>query len=127
MSELITGMLTLMSVWVGSQLTRNNQYNAWLLEKRAEAFPEYMQRMEKCLLYASNLLENWDNSLEKKIKMTELYFPVSYQVNIIKMYISSETRDEFKQLTKEIWGFYSGLTKTENNKRPIYKRLERIQ
>lgn len=127
MSELIAGGLALVGIWIGSLLTRQNQHRTWLLEKRAEAFPEYLQSMEKCLLYVSEILENWDDSLETKIKMTELYSPVSYQVNIIKMYISSETRDEFNQLTKEIWGYYSGLSKKENNKSPIYKRVERIQ
>ena len=127
MSGLIAGGLALAGVWIGSLLNRQTQHRTWLLEKRAEAFPEFLQRIEKCLLYVSSVLENEDDSLETKIKITELYFPVSYQVNIIKIYISPETRGEFSQLTKEIWGHYSGLSRKENNKNPIYKRLERIQ
>ncbi len=127
MSELIAGGLALVGVWVGSFLNRQTQHRTWLLEKRAEVFPEFLQRIEKSLLYVSRVLENEDDSLETRIKITELYFPVSYQVNIIKLYISPKSRAEFSQLTKEIWGHYSGLTPKENNKSPIYKRLERIQ
>lgn len=127
MSELIVGGMALAGVWIGSILNRQTQQRTWLLEKRAEAFPEYLQRMEKCLLSAIRVFENEDDCIETNIKITELYFPVSYQADLVKLYISPETRSEFSQLTKEIWGHYSSLTKKNTNKDRIYKNLERIQ
>lgn len=108
--------------------TQQAQHHKWLLERRAEAFAKFLQMIEEARRSMSDTI--YDRQLEeqeKNLRLSELCLPVMTYVRIVRLYLPSDTRDEFYERAKDYVDRYSTFDLGDTRLRKVNEDMDKIQ
>jgi len=134
MCSIAGGLFTLVGIWIAAELHLRNKHKTWLMERRAEVFVEFLNRLDNCFHGLSDIEKEIEEKCERsqwkqewKIALTENYVPVSEQEKRVRLYISSEAKESFSILVKNIKGIYTDLDSPSGSRGNIYCYIDDIQ
>jgi hypothetical protein len=101
---IVSGLFALMGALIGVFIQRNTQHQNWLLEKRAEAFAEFLQRFEVSRREASDIIYNSEEKVsELETQILEAYEPTFIYSKIVRLFLSDDSKEEFSKLVHNYW------------------------
>jgi hypothetical protein len=127
LTAFIAGTFALIGAVLGSRTERKARHQAWLVEKRAEVFAEFLSRLDNYVKEAIDL-DKWGNSEKRRRKLIDIYFPVRDQSTIVRLFLEEELRGEFSKVVEELYDIHSkGILKGREKYSTIAKRRRQIQ
>jgi len=114
--------------FLGLYFTQQAQHHKWLLEKRAEVFSKFLQMMDDARRSMSDTIYNRDlGEQERHLRLTELCLPVMSYARIVRLYLPSDTRDEFYERAKDYVDRYSTPELGDTRLKKVNEDMDRIQ
>ena len=124
----VAGLFSLLGVFVGAWLARQTDREKWLRQERSATFAEFLRQVHTVrmksldIIYAKSKPEN-----EKDMQVTELFVSLNIQENIVRLYLSSQDRDTFSALKKELWLLHSPTGDQTRRIKRVDEVLSRFQ
>lgn len=104
LQAITAGLFALLGGFAGAALARRTEYEKWLRQERSTAFAEFLRQMhdarEKAIetLYSTAL-----DDQSRNIKLTEIFFHLSKQESVARLYLNKAARESLSELRKELW------------------------
>jgi len=127
-SLLITAFSALAGAFLGAFLTRQTQHQKWLLERRSEAFAEFLLRCDEAFKNGADVLhknKNEDNLAG--LLFLDAYQPMLTYSKLVRLYLPAEEREEFSMLANNIWALHSQIDLGDERMHRINENTNRIQ
>jgi len=127
LTAVIAGAFALIGAVLGSRTERKARHQAWLVERRAEVFAEFLSRLHHYVKEAIDL-DTWRDSGKRRRKLIDIYLPVHDQSTIVRLFLKEELRGEFSKVVEELYNIHSkGMLKGRERYSTIAKKRRHIQ
>jgi hypothetical protein len=114
--------------FLGLYFTQQAQHHKWLLERRAEVFSKFLQMIDDARRSMSDTIYNTALAkMERDMRLNELCLPVMSYVRIVRLYLPSDTRDEFYERAKDYVIRYSTPDLGDTRLKKVNEDIDRIQ
>ena len=134
MTAFISGFLALSGAFLGAYLTRQTQREKWLLERRSEAFAEFLLLSYEAFNNASNIMNNREGSENDRRDwdIFEAYVPVLSHARVVRLYLPKQMREKFHSLARAQYDLHANeelgdsrfpqMDKNSNEMQQIFKK-----
>jgi hypothetical protein len=102
LTAFIAGACALIGAVLGSRTERKARHQAWLLEKRAEVFAEFLSRVHSYIKEAI-ALETRGDLAKRRRRLIDMYLPVRDQATIVRLFLEEDRRGEFSTVVEELY------------------------
>lgn len=125
---IVSGLFALLGGFLGAFLTRRTEYEKWLRQQRSTAFADFIKQINQLrketvdIIYDSQLDEE-----EKNMAISECFYELNSQENIVRLYLTGSNRQKFSELKKEIWSAYSPAVNQTTRLEKLKDATEGIQ
>jgi hypothetical protein len=124
----VTGLFSLLGVYVGAKLTRRNEFKKWQRNNRSDVYANFFNLIINARKNASDAM--FDTTLEtlsKDIKVTEAYYQVSEYVRIVCLYLPKKFRLEFRRLVEDFISHHTDRSIGDSRLKRMDEKLDAIQ
>ena len=105
---IVSGLFALLGGFLGAFLNRRTEYEKWLRQQRSTAFSDFIKQINHLRKEAVDILYDPNLAEEKKnIAISELFYELNIQENIVRLYLTGNNREKFSELKVQIWSAYS--------------------
>ena len=127
---IVTALSALAGGFIGAYFTRQSQHHKWLLERRAESFACFLEKLSEARMKATDILYDRDSdedSKERNTRLVEAYLPALNYAKIVKLYLPKELREDFYDCAKKYSVLHTSQDLGDQRLQTMYKHAERIQ
>ena len=129
LTALVTGLLAVIGAFLGAWLTRRSEYEKWHRQEKGIATSEYLRQLHATRLNASEAYYgvNDGDELSRSIQATEAFAQLEKFTSVLRLYLSSESRENLSELQKALWIHCTVQGGPANRVEEIKKLMHRIQ
>ena len=93
--------------FLGAFFTRQTQHHQWLLERRAEAFPTFLDEIRRAAVAANDIWHEVGTELtDQNIRVMDAYDATLRQMRLVRLYLPPHRRTEFEKHVKAYWALH---------------------
>lgn len=107
-AAIVTGVLALIGGFTGAALARRNEYEKWLRQERSTVFTTFLRQMYDAQAKAIDVIYSSDEAaLVRDIKVSEIFFALTAQAGVVRLYLNPDDREAFSVLVREFAAVHS--------------------